>query len=70
MASGAQTTAPQGQSVGRMGKGFGLLGTRDKNNQNANGYEPTVIGLLLLLFVELALYVGARMFFGAQAHGG
>lgn len=70
MASGAQTTAPQGQSVGRFGKGFGLIGSVNNNRQNSAGFEPTVIGLLILLFLEMALYVGARMFFGATVHGG
>lgn len=64
--SGA-STAPQGQSVGREGKGYGLIGMRySKGN---GGWEPSVVYLLILVVAEILLYGYFRYAFRG-AHGG
>lgn len=66
--TGAATTKPQGRSEGRFGKGQGLLGM-GKAGGTSGGWEPTVVNLLLLVFLEFAAYIGARYLL-KNVHGG
>lgn len=62
------TTAPQGRSEGRDGKGQGLVGMRYTRNSNGS-WEPTVLYLLLLVVVEIVAY-GALRYAFRSVHGG
>lgn len=61
------SNAPQGQSVGVRGKGWGL-GIRNMNYRGGP-WEPTVTYLLLLVVAEVILFCTLRYVF-ASVHGG
>lgn len=65
--NGAPSTAPQGQSEGRNGKGQGLLGM--SRYSQSGTWEPTVVYLLILVFLEIAAYGFFRATFKG-VHGG
>lgn len=63
------STAPQGQSEGREGKGFGLRGLRKSRHTNGGNWEPTVLYLMLLVILEFVAY-GALRYAFRSVHGG
>lgn len=67
--SGTASTAPQGQSEGRSGKGQGLLGMRYKKSDSNGGWEPTTLYLILLVIVEITIY-GVARYSLKGVHGG
>jgi hypothetical protein len=64
--SGSASTAPQGQSEGRNGKGQGLDRYKPAT---AGGWEPTVVFLLALVVLEIVGY-GALRYAFRGVHGG
>jgi len=61
------SNAPQGQSVGRSGKGWGL-GIRNMNYRGGP-WEPTVTYLLILVVLEFFAFCALRYAF-QSVHGG
>lgn len=59
------STAPNGQSVGVRGKGWGLM----KSSNTAGNWEPTLTYLLLLVVAEMIAFCALRYAF-RSVHGG
>jgi hypothetical protein len=59
------SNAPQGQSVGRTGKGWGITAF----NGGGAGWSPTVSYLLILVVLEFFAYAALRYTF-RSVHGG